>query len=128
MPKATASAAHPITNTIANGLKQSNIEKVSFIGACVSAHPKFADICEYILNKDMKFTIPSIRIEHLSSKIIQLLELGGTKTITIAPETGSESLRYELGKQISNEQIYNTVKEINESKVKNIIFINLVQS
>ena len=115
-----------LTNAIDNGIKSSNFDKVSLIGSCVSAHPKFVELCEYILNKGKKFTIPSIRVEHLNSRIIKLLEQGNVKTITIAPETGSEKLRYLLDKKISNEQIYDTVKKICESKIRNIKFYFLI--
>ena len=65
-------------------------------------------------------SIPSIRIEHLTSEVIQILEKGNIKTITVAPETGSEKLRYELGKKISNDKIILLLKELKDSKIKNV--------
>jgi len=72
------------------------------------------------------FSIPSIRIDHITPKIIQLLEKSGVKTITIAPETGSESLRYDLGKKITNDKILDVLKLIKESRIKNVKFYFLV--
>ncbi|MFW9988058.1 MAG: radical SAM protein, partial [Candidatus Odinarchaeota archaeon] len=65
-------------------------------------------------------TIPSIRIEHINKEIIQLLEKGNIETITIAPETGSENLRYNLGKNISNEKILSVLTQIRDSRIKNV--------
>ena len=65
-------------------------KKFSFIGSCVSSHPKFIEICNYILEKGKQFSIPSIRIDHINPRIIELLEKSNTKTLTIAPEAGSD--------------------------------------
>ncbi|GAH72686.1 unnamed protein product, partial [marine sediment metagenome] len=81
---------------------------------------------EYILKVGKKFSIPSIRIEHITPKIIQLLEKCGVRTITIAPETGTESLRYNLGKKISNDKILDVLSLIKESGIKNVKFYFLI--
>ncbi|GAH32533.1 unnamed protein product, partial [marine sediment metagenome] len=107
-----------IITSIKNGLKYSNFEKFSLIGSCVSSHPRFSEICEFILNSGKKFSIPSIRIEHITPHIIQILERSGIKTITIAPEAGNDSLRHELNKKISNVSILNTIEKIRKSKIR----------
>lgn len=109
-----------ITTTIEKAINHSNFSTISLIGSCVSSHPKFKDICRFIINKKKRLTIPSIRIEHLSPEIITVLEKGDIKTITVAPEAGTEDLRYELGKRISNEKIYSVLTQIKESKIKNV--------
>jgi len=109
-----------IIEAIDIGVKAPGFNAISMIGACVSAHPRFEDICQYIIDIGKRFTVPSIRIEHLTLKIIKLLEEVNTRTITIAPETGSEDLRFEMGKKISDEQIYSIVKDVYESKIRNI--------
>ncbi|MCP4763730.1 MAG: radical SAM protein, partial [archaeon] len=92
------------------------VTTISLIGSCVSAHPKFYEICEQVIKNGKRLTIPSIRIEHLTPKILQILEKGNIKTITIAPETGSDRLRFELGKKISNKQIFDVTKQIKNSQ------------
>ncbi|MHA1272008.1 MAG: B12-binding domain-containing radical SAM protein [Promethearchaeota archaeon] len=109
---------------IATNFKE--IKTISLIGSCVSAHPDFLELCQYILNLGLRFTIPSIRIEHLTDNIIKILEENGTKTITIAPETGTESLRFSIDKRISDKLIYNTVNRIFESEIENIKFYFLI--
>ncbi len=111
-----------IKQSIEQAIILSKFDKFSLIGSCVSAHPHFPEICELILNKGLKFSIPSIRIDHLNDKIIKILEQNKTKTITIAPETGSESLRFSLGKKITNEKFFSIVKMIHKSSIKNIKF------
>ncbi len=115
-----------ITKTIEEGIKYSNFKKISLIGSCISSHPKFVEICEFIINKGKNFSVPSMRLEHITPKIINVFEENGTKTITIAPETGTESLRYSLGKRISNEKILQVLNQIKESKIKKVKFYFLV--
>ncbi|MFX1377982.1 MAG: B12-binding domain-containing radical SAM protein [Promethearchaeota archaeon] len=109
-----------IKQTIENGIKFSNFETISLIGSCVSSHPKFKEICKLIISQGKRLTIPSIRIEHLDSELIQILEKANIKTITIAPEAGSESLRYSLGKMIPDEKIISVLTRIRDSQIKNI--------
>jgi len=109
-----------IIKSIKNGLNYSNFEKFSLIGSCVSSHPRFSEICEFILNSSKRFSLPSIRIEHITPKIIQILERSDIKTITIAPETGNDSLRYDLNKKVSNDSILRAIEMIRESKIKNV--------
>ncbi len=115
-----------IIKTIDEGMKYSRFETISLIGSCISAHPKFKQICEYIINKGKRLTIPSIRVEHISEEIIKTLESSGIKTITIAPEAGSDKLRYSLGKIISNEKIISILTKIKNSKIKNVKFYFLI--
>jgi radical SAM superfamily enzyme YgiQ (UPF0313 family) len=115
-----------IIESIEHSIRTTSFNKISLIGSCVAAHPNFYEICEYIINKEIQISIPSIRVEYLTPKIIKLLETGGVKTITIAPETGSESLRYALGKEISNEKFFSVIKKIKESKIRNIKFYFLI--
>ena len=115
-----------ITKSIENGIKFTKFDTVSLIGSCVSAHPRFSEICNFIINKGKRLTIPSIRIDHITSDIIQILERGNIKTITIAPETGSEKLRYGLGKRISNKMIFSILKQIKKSNIKFIKFYFLI--
>ncbi|MFX0021113.1 MAG: B12-binding domain-containing radical SAM protein [Candidatus Hermodarchaeota archaeon] len=109
-----------IKQNIDDGLKYSNFDTISFIGSCVSSHPKFMEICEYIINKGKRISLPSIRIDHLNSNIIKILEKANIKTITLAPEAGSERLRFGLGKMIPNDKIISILTQIKASLIKNV--------
>ncbi|NVM34084.1 MAG: radical SAM protein [Candidatus Lokiarchaeota archaeon] len=115
-----------IIKSIQQSLKYSKYETISLIGSCVSSHPKFREICEYIIGNEKRLSVPSIRVEHLTQDIIQLFEKAEIKTITIAPETGSERLRYSLGKKIANEKIISILTQIKDSQIKNIKFYFLI--
>ncbi|MHA1985690.1 MAG: B12-binding domain-containing radical SAM protein [Promethearchaeota archaeon] len=115
-----------IIKSIDKGIKYSTFETMSLIGSCVSVHPKFKQICEYIIKKGKRLTIPSIRVEHITEELIQTLELSDIKTITIAPETGSDDLRYSLGKKFLNEEIISILTKIQKSRIKNVKFYFII--
>jgi len=115
-----------ILETVKKTIEYSQFEKVSLIGSCVSSHPKFYEICEFILNQGKKLSIPSIRIDHITPKVISILEKANIKSITIAPEAATESLRYSLGKIISNKKLFEVLNLVKNSKIRNVKFYFLI--
>ncbi|MFW9772281.1 MAG: B12-binding domain-containing radical SAM protein [Candidatus Thorarchaeota archaeon] len=115
-----------ILKTVEEAIEYSHFEKISFIGSCVSSHPKFSEICEFIVNQGKKLSIPSIRIDHITPKIINIFEKANFKSVTIAPETATESLRYSLNKQISNKRILDVLHLIENSRIRNVKFYFLI--
>jgi radical SAM superfamily enzyme YgiQ (UPF0313 family) len=109
-----------IKTAINDGVKYTQFETIGLIGPCVSAHPNFKEICELIINSGKKLKVPSIRIEHLNEGILHVISKGGIKTITIAPESGSERLRFNLGKKITDKVIFSIIEKIKKSSIKNI--------
>lgn len=115
-----------IIEAVDKAIQQTDFATISLIGSCVSSHPKFKQICEYVIKMGKRLTLPSLRIDHLTPEIIRILESGDIKTVTIAPEAGSEKLRYALGKNISNEKIISVLSQIRNSKIKNVKFYFLI--
>lgn len=112
-----------IIETIELGLKHTN--KIALLGALVSAHPRFEDICEYIYNKiqnghNIEMSISSMRANTLSPNIIKTLVATGQKNITIAIEAATERLRKVINKNITEEQIFNAVRVSKENGLKGI--------
>nr|WP_252894556.1 radical SAM protein [Veillonella denticariosi] len=61
----------------------------------------------YIRSKDMRYSCASLRADSLTQAVVDGLADSGQKTITIAPETGSERLRRVINKGISEEHLRN---------------------
>ena len=85
-------------------------KKIVFIGAMISHHPDFNEICMYLSKlkskKDFIVEFSSMSFENHSSYIVNLLD---EKAISLAIETGSEKLRINSGKFLSDKQIYKTI-------------------
>ncbi len=105
------------------GLEHTN--KIAFLGAQVSAHPKFFDVCEYInkkisQGKNIEMHFSSLRIDAITPEVVKTLAAAGQKNITLAIEAGSERLRKTINKNITEEQIINAVKIVAENGLKGV--------
>ena len=82
-------------------------KKVGLMGAAISDYPEVDELVTYIRSKDMRYSCASLRADSLTQAVVDGLADSGQKTITIAPETGSERLRRVINKGISEEQLQN---------------------
>jgi len=78
---------------------------VGLVGPAVSSHPGLVRILERIRQRGGAVGLPSVRTELLTDEGIGLLSELGVKTLTIAPEAGTESLRKVIGKAMSDDEI-----------------------
>jgi len=106
--KSLIDKAIPITN------------KIGIIGSAICSHPDINQICEYALEKNFSLSFSSLRIHELTPFIIYVLKRSGQKTITIAPEAGSERLRKFIGKLESSEEILKKVEDIFKNGILNL--------
>ncbi len=124
----TGSQLKPFRNRSLEGLKEiiisgiahSGVNKVVLIGSSVTDHPKFRELCKFLVEQKIEFSIPSIRIETLTEELASLLVKGGMKTVAFAPETGTDSLRLRINKKISNDKILNGAKLLLEAGIPNV--------
>lgn len=105
------------------GLKHTN--KIALLGALITAHPRFEDICRHILKRkeeipELELSVSSLRADQISPIIIQTLVACGQKHSTIAIEAGSERLRKLINKNLTEEQIFNTVQTAYDNGLKGL--------
>ncbi|WP_295274765.1 radical SAM protein [Veillonella sp.] len=82
-------------------------KKVGLMGAAISDYPEVDELVTYIRSKNMRYSCASLRADSLTQAVVDGLADSGQKTITIAPETGSERLRRVINKGISEEHLKN---------------------
>ncbi len=112
-----------IIKTIELGLENTN--KIALLGAQVSIHPKFKQICEFIYKKiqqkpEIEMSVSSLRIDGVDDIILKTLALGHQKHVTVAIEAGSERLRKVINKNVTEEQIFNTIAKIRQNGLKGV--------
>lgn len=112
-----------IIESIDTGLQYTN--KIALLGALITAHPKFEDICKHILKRkedkpDIELSVSSLRADSISPIIIKTLVACGQKHSTIAIEAGSERLRKIINKNLTEQQILETVKIAYENGLKGL--------
>lgn len=112
-----------IIESIELGLKHTN--KIALLGALISSHPRFEDICKYIYNKvqqnhEIELSVSSLRADAIDPDVIKTLVACGQKNTTIAIEAGSDRLRKVINKNLSEEQILKTVQVAKENGLKGL--------
>lgn len=68
-------------------------------------YPQIEDLLDFLAAKDKGVSFASLRIDRLTKKMLSALKMGGRHSITVAPETGSDELRFTCGKRFTNELI-----------------------
>ena len=118
-----------IISTIELGLKYTN--KIALLGAQITAHPRFKDICNYIYNKiqdgeDISLSISSMRVDAFSPEIVKMLVAAGQKNTTLAIEAGSERLRKVINKNLTEDQIYKAIDVAINNGLKGLKFYGMI--
>lgn len=118
-----------IIKTIDIGLENTN--KIALLGALITAHPKFGEICDYIYekiqnNNEIEMSVTSLRADSIEPKIVKTLVAAGQKNSTIAIEAASERLRKVVNKNLSEEQIFNTVKTARENGLHGLKLYSMI--
>lgn len=118
-----------LLNTIDLGLANTN--KIALLGAQISAHPHFKDVCKYIYEKiqsgeEIEMSVSSLRVDAISSDVVKTFVSAGQKNSTLAIEAGSERLRRVINKNLTEEQIFHAVKIARENGLKGLKFYGMI--
>jgi radical SAM superfamily enzyme YgiQ (UPF0313 family) len=80
-------------------------DRVGFVATAVGDHPELAEVLGNCREMGLDVALSSLRIPAMTSEVLRPLAESGARSVTIAPETGSDVLRAKLNKPISNERI-----------------------
>ena len=80
-------------------------DRVGFVATAVGDHPQLAEILEECRSRDLEVALSSLRIPAMREEILRPLAESGARSVTIAPETGTDELRRRLNKPITNAAI-----------------------
>ena len=94
--------------------------RAGLVSIALCDHPEIEHILRSL--KDMGYSISpaSLRLDDLTPTIVGLLRESGERTLTIAPETGSDRLRRVINKTITNEEILNAAELIFSSGIESL--------
>lgn len=129
-----------IIKAIDEGL--AHTDKLAFLGAMISAHPDVKKIFAYIDKKldektvsdkvglgeprKIELSVSSLRADKIDKSVIKTLVNCGQKHVTIAVEAGSERLRKYINKNLTEEQILNSVKTMHEGGLKGVKIYGMI--
>ncbi len=106
LPFRPASLEASLIPAIDRGLTVTN--RLGLLGASITQHPEFDTLLDHLSHPrydGMRLTLASVRTNTVTVKLAQTLVHRGSKSLTIAVESGSDRLRQIINKKLSNEEI-----------------------
>jgi radical SAM superfamily enzyme YgiQ (UPF0313 family) len=94
--------------------------KVGLLGAAVADHPQLEELVQAADARGAAISISSLRVDNLSPVILGALSKGGTRTVTIAPEAGSERMRAMINKALSEDQILEAADKVGAAGLRRL--------
>jgi radical SAM superfamily enzyme YgiQ (UPF0313 family) len=80
-------------------------QRVGLVSIALCDHPDIVTILERLVAMGYGISPASLRLDDLTEPIVSLLRQSGERSITIAPETGSDRLRRVINKTVTNDEI-----------------------
>ncbi len=97
-----------LKHIITEGTRCSEANKVALLASGFIDHSELVPILATIVNDGHQLSVPSLRADFPDAQILPLIFQGGQRTLTFAPEAGSERLRTLIGKSIPDDTFLQT--------------------
>lgn len=123
LPFRVASVEESLIPAIARGLAVS--DRLGLLGASVTQHPEFETVLDYLNRPEydsIRLSIASVRTNTVTPKLAETLVKHGTRSITIAVESGSDRLRRIINKKLTNAEI---IQAANNAKAGGLSHLKL---
>ncbi|HSE93835.1 MAG TPA: radical SAM protein [Methylomirabilota bacterium] len=94
--------------------------RIGLVGACVSDYPWIGELLKIVEERGLELSISSLRADSLTPELVTALARGGHRTLTVAPEAGTERLRRAIRKAISDEQLLAACDLVRRAGIPNL--------
>ena len=104
-------------------------KRLGLLGASVTQHPEFNDLLKWINQdhfEDVRVSISSVRASTVTPELGQILSRRGSKSLTIAIESGSERIRKMVNKKLGQEEIFAAARYAREGGLKGLKLYGMV--
>lgn len=81
-------------------------KRIGLMGAAISDYPEIDDLCGDILEAGLPMSVASFRVDSVTAALMDSLIRSGMKTLTMAPEAGSDRMRASINKGITEEHLW----------------------
>jgi radical SAM superfamily enzyme YgiQ (UPF0313 family) len=86
----------------------------------VSDYAEIGRLCRYIVEKGAKVSVSSLRVDRIDQEMLDALIASGHKTISLAPEGGSQRMRDVIRKNLTEAQILDTCEMLITRDILNL--------
>jgi radical SAM superfamily enzyme YgiQ (UPF0313 family) len=94
--------------------------RAGLVSIALCDHPDIEEILARLVDMGFGLSPASLRLDDLTPAILRLLRASGERTVTIAPETGSDRLRRVVNKTVTNDEILAAAEMIFEAGIENL--------
>jgi radical SAM superfamily enzyme YgiQ (UPF0313 family) len=94
--------------------------RTGLVSIALCDHPDIEHILRSLAEMGYSISPASLRLDDLTPTIVSLLKDSGERTLTIAPETGSDRLRRVINKTVTNDEIIDRAELIFSSGIENL--------
>lgn len=121
LPFRIASVETSLLPAVEEGLKYTS--RIGLLGASVTQHPQFDRLLEHLLQPSMaevRLSIASVRTNTVTPKLAAALATRGTRSLTVAVESGSSRMRKIVNKKLEQEEIVTAAINAQEGGLKSL--------
>ncbi len=107
LPFRTPSLDDGLIPAVEKGL--SATQRLGLLGASVTQHPQFSELLEWLDGdrfEGTRISVSSVRAATVTPQLGRILAKRGSKSLTIAIESGSERMRRVVNKKLSSDEIF----------------------
>ncbi|HZI79495.1 MAG TPA: radical SAM protein [Vicinamibacterales bacterium] len=94
--------------------------KAGLVSIALCDHPDIEEILTRLAAMGYSISPASLRLDDLTPTLLNLLRASGERTVTIAPEVGSDRLRRVVNKTVTNDEILEATELIFASGMENL--------
>ena len=94
--------------------------RAGLVSIALCDHPEIERILSGLIDMGYSISPASLRLDDLTESIVGMLRQSGERSITIAPETGSDRLRRVINKTVTNAEILEKADLIFRSGMENL--------
>jgi len=99
---------------------RAHASRIGLVSIALCDHPEIDRLLAELLAMGYSISPASLRLDDLTEPIVRILRESGERSITIAPETGSDRLRRVINKTMTNDEILDRADLIFRNGIENL--------
>jgi radical SAM superfamily enzyme YgiQ (UPF0313 family) len=115
-PSCAQRSVDEIVEAIITAVENTGFEEIGLLSLSSSDYTHILELVQRVADKfadkQLEISLPSLRIESFSAKLLDLLKNNRRGGFTLAPEAATERMRSIINKPVSTQQLLETTNEI----------------
>ncbi len=97
-----------------------DVEKVGLVGVEITDVQALESVCQHLLLQGRQVSFSSLRADCLTPELLAVFKTAGLKTVTIAPDAGSERMRRVVNKGLDEDTILQATGDVAQLGILNL--------